>query len=336
LEEARKTQNGDVVVLDFAGTVDGEAMPGMAGEGHHLELGTNSFIPGFEEQLIGRDAGEACEVKVTFPENYGNEKLAGKEAIFACTVKEILQAVSAEVDDTLAKAVGLEDLKTLKEKVSEQIGEEHNRMTRDRMKREMLDILAEKHDFQIPEAMANIEFETIWKQVEKDRERGVVDPDDEGKEDEALKTEYREIAERRVRLGLLLSEVGRRNEIEVSQDEMKGALMREAQRYPGKEQDVFKYYQENEEAMAHLRGPLFEEKVIDFIAELAKVKEREVTFDELKAEMEEAEKAEEGEKKKPAKKAASKSGAKKKAAAKTSKAKKDEADAAGEVAEDKA
>jgi trigger factor len=204
----------------------------------------------------------------------------------------------------------------------------------------MLDILAEKHDFQIPEAMANIEFETIWKQVEKDRERGVVDPDDEGKEDEALRAEYREIAERRVRLGLLLSEVGRRNEIQVSQDEMKGALMREAQRYPGKEQDVFKYYQENEEAMAHLRGPLFEEKVIDFIAELAKVKEREVTFDELKAEMEEAEKAEEGEKKKPAKKAASKSGAKKKAAAKTSKAKKDEADdeadAAGEVAEDKA
>ncbi len=336
LEEARKTQNGDVVVLDFAGTVDGEAMPGMAGEGHHLELGTNSFIPGFEEQLIGRDAGEACEVKVTFPESYGNDKLAGKEAIFACTVKEILQAVSAEVDDTLAKAVGLEDLKTLKEKVSEQIGEEHNRMTRDRMKREMLDILAEKHDFQIPEAMANIEFETIWRQIEKDRERGVVDPDDEGKEDEALKAEYREIAERRVRLGLLLSEVGRRNEIQVSQDEMKGALMREAQRYPGKEQDVFKFYQENEEAMAHLRGPLFEEKVIDFIAELAKVKEREVTFDELKAEMEEAEKAEEGEKKKPAKKAASKSGAKKKAAAKTSKAKKDEADAAGEVAEDKA
>jgi len=286
LKEPRKSQAGDVVVLDFAGTVDGEALPGMAGEGHHLELGSNSFIPGFEDQLVGMDAGEERKVTVTFPENYGNEKLSGKEAVFDCTVKEILEAIPAEIDDKLAESVGLKDLAELKEKVREQIGEEHNRMTRDRMKRQMLDILAEKHDFQIPESMADMEFATIWRQVEQDRQRGVVDPDDEGKEEDDLKAEYRTIAERRVRLGLLLSEVGRRNELEVSQDELNQALVREARRYPGQEQQVFKFYQENAEAMAHLRGPLFEEKVIDFIAELAKVSERAVSLDELKAELE--------------------------------------------------
>lgn len=285
LAEPRKAEEGDVVVLDFAGTVDGEALPGMAGEGHHLELGSNSFIPGFEPQLVGMDAGESRKVTVTFPENYGNDKLAGKEAIFDCTVKEVLQAVPADIDDKLAEAVGLKDLAELKEKIGEQIGEEHNRMTRDKMKRQMLDILADNHDFEIPESMAEIEFDTIWRQVAQDRERGVVDPDDEGKDEEELKAEYRTIAERRVRLGLLLSEVGRRNELEVSQDEMNGALVREARRYPGQEQQVFKFYQENPEAMAQLRGPLFEEKVIDFIAELAKVKEREVSLDELKAEL---------------------------------------------------
>ncbi|HMB76640.1 MAG TPA: trigger factor [Kiloniellaceae bacterium] len=295
LAEARKSEEGDVVVLDFAGTVDGEALPGMAGEGHHLELGSNSFIPGFEPQLVGVEAGESRQVTVTFPEDYGNDKLAGKEAVFDCTVKEILQAVPAEVDDKLAEGVGLKDLAELKEKVREQIDEEHNRMTRDRMKRQMLDILAEKHDFQIPEAMAEIEFDTIWRQVEQDRERGVVDPDDEGKDEEALKSEYRGIAERRVRLGLLLSEVGRRNELDVSQDELNNALVQEARRYPGQEQQVFKYYQENPQAMAQLRGPLFEEKVIDFIAELAKVSEREVSLDDLKTELEaESEPAGEG------------------------------------------
>lgn len=286
LAEPRKAEDGDVVVLDFAGTVDGEALPGMAGEGHHLELGSNSFIPGFESQLVGADAGEARTVTVTFPENYGNEQLSGKEAVFECTVKEVLQAVPAEIDDKLAEAVGLKDLAELKEKVSEQIDEEHNRMTRDRMKRHMLDILSEKHDFEIPESMSKIEFDTIWRQVEQDRERGVVDPDDEGKDEEALKAEYQTIADRRVRLGLLLSEVGRRNELEVSQDELNGALVREARRFPGQEQQVFQYYQENEGAMAQLRGPLFEEKVIDFIAELAQVTEREVSLDDLKAELE--------------------------------------------------
>lgn len=290
LADPRKSEEGDVVVIDFAGTVDGEALPGMAGEDHHLELGSNSFIPGFEPQLVGADAGEARTVTVTFPEEYGNDKLAGKEAVFECTVKEILQAVPADIDDKLAEAVGLKDLAELKEKVREQIGEEHNRMARDRMKRKMLDILSENHDFEIPESMSKIEFDTIWRQVEQDRERGVVDPDDEGKDEEALKTEYQTIAERRVRLGLLLSEVGRRNEIEVTQDELNNALVSEARRYPGQEQQVFKYYQENEGAMAQLRGPIFEEKVIDYIAELAQVTERDVSLDDLKAEFE----AEEG------------------------------------------
>ena len=194
---------------------------------------------------------------MTFPEDYGNERLAGNEAIFECTVQDILQAVPAEIDDKLAEAVGLKDLAELKEKVSEQIGEEHNRMTRDRMKREMLDILAEEHDFEIPSAMADIEFDTIWAQVEKDRERGVVDPDDEGKEEEDLKAEYRGIAERRVRLGLLLSEVGRRNELEVSQDELNAAMVNEARRYPGQEQQVFKFYQEERRGHGPSQGTAF-------------------------------------------------------------------------------
>jgi trigger factor len=258
----------------------------MSGEDHHLELGSNAFVQGFEEQLVGADKGETKEIKVTFPEEYVNDRLAGREAVFTCTVKDILQAVVPAVDEAFATLVGEESLDALKNKIRTHIGQEYDRLARERMKRQMLDQLAEAHDFAVPETMVGAEFEAIWRQVQGDRERGVVDPEDEGKSEDDLQAEYRGIAERRVRLGLLLAEVGRLNELEVSQEEITGALYREASRFPGQEQQVVQFYQNNPQAMAQLRAPLFEEKVVDFISELSKVAEREVDAEDLKAEEE--------------------------------------------------
>ncbi|HEY9550504.1 MAG TPA: trigger factor, partial [Kiloniellaceae bacterium] len=238
LETPRPAQSGDVLVIDFKGTVHGEALPGMAGEDHHLELGSNAFIAGFEEQLIGAGVGDARSVNVTFPEGYGNEKLSGQPAVFECTVKEIREPVAAELNDDFAKSMGTEGLDDLRHKVKERLAQDYEGFARMRMKREILDQLSEAHDFEVPEAMVELEFDAIWQQVERDREQGRVDPDDEGKDEEAVKAEYRVIAERRVRLGLLLSEVGRLNQIEVTQDEANKALFMEAQRHPGQEQQV--------------------------------------------------------------------------------------------------
>ena len=315
LETPRPAQSGDVVVLDFKGTVHGEALPGMAGEDHHLELGSNTFIAGFEEQLIGASVGDERTVNVTFPEGYGNEKLSGQPAVFECTIKEIREPVPAELTDELAQSMGAENLDDLKDKVKERLAQDYDGLSRMRMKREILDQLAEGHDFAVPESMVDLEFDAIWHQVEHDREHGRVDPDDEGKDEEEIKAEYREIAERRVRLGLLLSEVGRLNQIEVAQDEVNRALFQEAQRHPGQEQQVVEFYRNNPEALAQLRAPLFEDKVIDFIIDLAQVSERKVTPDQLREEEEKAAEAAEkpkkaAAKKKPAKKAAAKSKAK--------------------------
>jgi trigger factor len=283
LQEPRKSESGDVLVIDFQGTVDGEAFPGMTGEDHHLELGSNRFVEGFEDQLVGVDAGQELDVEVTFPEAYVNDKLAGKDAVFAVKVKDILQATPHPLDDELAQSLGEENLDSLKERVSEQIAGEYDAAARGRLKRTLLDKLAEAHGFAVPMGMVDLEFDAIWGQIEKEREEGRVDPDDEGKSDEELKAEYRDIAERRVRLGLLLSEVGRVNGIEVSDDEVNQALVREAQRHPGHEREVFEFYQKSPEGLANLRAPLFEDKVVDFIIQLAKVEERTVTADELRA-----------------------------------------------------
>jgi trigger factor len=309
LETPRPAQSGDVLVLDFKGTVHGEALPGMAGEDHHLELGSNSFIAGFEEQLIGTEVGETRTVNITFPEGYGNEKLSGQPAVFECTIKEVRESVPAELNDELAKSMGAESLDDLRDKVKERLAQDYDGFARMRMKREILDQLSEAHDFEVPEAMVELEFNAIWKQVEHDREHGRVDPDDEGKDDEEVKAEYRHIAERRVRLGLLLSEVGRLNQIEVNQEEVNKALFTEAQRHPGQEQQVVEYYRSNPEAQAQLRAPIFEDKVIDFIIDLAKVTERDVTADQLREEEEKeaaVEKPKKAARKQPAKKAAAK------------------------------
>jgi trigger factor len=285
LETPREARSGDVLVVDFRGTVDGEELPGMAAEDHHLELGSNAFVAGFEDQLVGAKIGETREVKVTFPEEYVNDKLAGREAVFTVTVKNILEQVAAPVGDELATMLGEKDLASLKDKVRERLMSEYRDFGRARLKRQLLDKLAEGHEFPVPEGMVDAEFDAIWHQIEEERKQGRLDPEDEAKDEETLKAEYRNIAERRVRLGLLISEVGRRNGIEVAPEEVNRALLREAQNHPGHEREVLEFYQNNPQAMANLRAPLFEDKVVDFIVDLAKVSERKVTPDELRAEM---------------------------------------------------
>ncbi|MEM7224009.1 MAG: trigger factor [Pseudomonadota bacterium] len=282
LDAPRKSQSGDVLVIDFKGSVDGEELPGMSGEDHHLELGSNRFVEGFEEQLTGADVGDDRTVTVTFPKEYVNDKLAGREAIFEVKIKDIKEPVVPEVDDEMAKTLGEEDLNGLRGKVKEQLERDYGQVTRARMKRVLLDKLAEKHDFPVPVGMADAEYDVIWEQVKKDLDAGTLDDDDKDKSEEQLQKEYREIAERRVRLGLLLSEVGRANGIEVSQEEVQKALVAEAQKYPGKEREVFEFYQNSPEAMANLRAPLFEDKVVDFITALAKVSEHAMSSKELR------------------------------------------------------
>jgi trigger factor len=276
LETPRPAAKDDVLVIDFRGTVDGEALPGMAGEDHHLELGSNRFVEGFEDQLIGAEAGEERSVTVRFPEQYVNDKLAGREAVFEVKVKEVRATVARPVDDALAKDLGEPDLASLRSKVREQLQGDYDRFSRTQLKRQLLDALAEAYQFDVPPGMVDSEFDAIWKQIEEERSHGHLDPEDEGKGEDDLKAEYREIAERRVRLGLLLSEIGRLNAIEVSQDELNRALMREAQSHPGHERQVLEFYKNTPEALANLRAPLFEDKVVDFIVDLAKVSDRAV------------------------------------------------------------
>lgn len=277
----RPSQKGDVVVIDFVGKIDGTEFPGGSAKDHHLEIGSNQFIPGFEDQLVGRKAGSTVDVKVTFPKEYGSEKLAGKDAVFTVTVKEIHEKLPAAVDETFAKAMGFDDVGGLKKSVGEQITRDYGRRARARLKRQLLDKLAETHDFQVPQGMVDMEFESIWNSVEEARKRGDQDPTITGKSDDDLKKEFRGIAERRVRLGLLLSEVGRLNNIEVTQEEVNRALIEEARRFPGQERKVVEFYRSHPEALAQLRAPLFEDKVIDFIIEMAKVTDKPVTAAEL-------------------------------------------------------
>lgn len=286
VEEARPAAAGDILVVDFVGRIDGNEFAGGSATDFHIELGADTLIPGFADQLVGAKAGEQRDVNVTFPEDYPGKEVAGKAAVFSVQVKELRRPVPVAVDDELAKSLGLENLEAMRNDVRRQIENDYAAVTRSRLKRQLLDKLAEAHDFTVPQGLVDSEFESIWKQVETDKEHGTLDPDDEGKSDEQLKSEYRAIAERRVKLGLLLSEVGRINNIQVSNDEVSRAVMNEARRYPGQERQVVEYYQKSPQALAQIRAPLYEDKVVDFIVELAKVTERKVTPAELSAEIE--------------------------------------------------
>ncbi len=281
IKSKRATKKGDFVFIDFDGKKkDGTSYPGMSAEGFELELGSNQFIPGFEDQLIGKKAGDDVDVAVTFPENYGMKDLAGEEAVFAVKIHEIREAKKAEIDDELAKKAGMEDLEALKKAITESIERDYGQLSRLRVKKAILDVLDENHDFDLPEGMVNMEHEGIIRQVEQENSmnpEGAEALTDEDKE------ELRDIAVRRVRLGLILSDIGTENKIQISNQELQTAVIREAQKYPGQEAQVFEYYQKNPQVLDSLRAPLFEDKVIDFILELADVKETKVTVDELTA-----------------------------------------------------
>lgn len=283
VEGARKAKKGDIVVIDFVGKIDGKEFSGGKADGYHLELGSNMFIPGFEEQLEGTKAGDAVTVKVAFPESYGAAALAGKDAEFEVTVKELREPTPAALDDELAKKVGFESLDKLKDTLREEKEKEFQSVARLRLKRALFDQLVEKHDFPLPSGMVEAEFTTIWNHFEETRKTNpdVVDDEDKGKTDDELKVEYRTLAERRVRLALLIGEVGRLNDIQIGQEELNRALMNEMRRYPGQEKMVMDYFRGNPQAMETLRGPIYEDKVVDFILELAQVAERSVGYDEL-------------------------------------------------------
>jgi len=291
----REAAKGDIVVIDFVGSIDGNEFPGGSAKGHRLELGSGQFIPGFEEQLIGAKAGEHRAVKVTFPADYGAADLAGKEASFAVDVNEVREMKPQPIDESLAEAVGMENLQALRDAVRQQMERDYGSLAHQRLKRRLLDRLAERHHFPVPQGMVDLELDVIWKQFEAERERakqqGVAQPD-EGKSDDEIKAEYRAIAERRVRLGLLLSEVGRSNNIQVAQEELNRALMEEARRYPGQERQVIEYYRNQPGALDNLRAPIFENKVIDYILEIAEVSDRPISIADLMQDDEDEEKVE--------------------------------------------
>ncbi|MEX0807952.1 MAG: trigger factor [Dongiaceae bacterium] len=280
----RPAQKDDVLVIDFVGKLDGEPFDGGSATDHHLALGSGSFIPGFEDQLIGKNAGEQAVVDVTFPDEYPAEHLKGKSVQFDVTIKEIREPKPVEVNEEFAKSFGQESLDAMRKTVREHMAREYSSLTRSRIKRQLLDQLAEKHSFELPAGLVDTEFEAIWRQIEADQKAGRLDAEDKDKTEEQLRTEYRDIAERRVKLGLLLSEVGRVNNIEVSQEDLTRAVMAEARQYPGQEKQVVEYYQRQPQALAQLHAPLFEDKVVDHIIELADVKERKLSPKELVAE----------------------------------------------------
>ncbi|TAN47352.1 MAG: trigger factor [Rhodospirillales bacterium] len=279
--EDRPAQSGDVLVIDFVGKLGDEAFQGGTAEGYELELGSNTFIPGFEDQLIGAKAGQELKVNVTFPEAYQNDKLAGQPAVFEVKVQSLKQKVPAKIDDEMAKVMGLDSLDALKKTVKEQIERDYDRLARMKLKRALLDKLAEGHDFPVPPGLQDSEFQAIWKQIEEAKAKDQLDESDKAKSDDDLREEYQKIAARRVRLGILLAEVGRLNNVQVQQDDLQRAMVAEARRFPGQEAMVFKYYREHPEAMEALKAPLLEEKVVDFILELASVSDKPATKEEL-------------------------------------------------------
>ncbi len=281
VEEDRAAVTGDILLIDFDGSVDGEKRPGMKGDDYELELGSGSFIPGFEDQLVGVKAGSDVSVNVSFPAEYHAAELAGKAAVFEVKVKEIRSAKDAELNDDLAKTFGFDDLEALKTAIKERTEGEYGQTSRLRAKRALLDKLAELHSFDVPAGMVEIEFEQIWKRLQEELARGGADAEDEGKSEDDLKGEYRDIAVRRVRLGLLLSEIGRRNNITVTREELQKAMFDEVRRYPGQEQQVFEFFQKNPQAVESLRAPIYEDKVVDFILGTVKVNEVSVSVEEL-------------------------------------------------------
>ena len=274
-------EKGDAVVMDFVGTVDGEEFSGGKAEDFNLVLGSGQLIPGFEDQLVGVAAGDERAVTVTFPTDYPEARLANKEAVFATKIKEVKRPDPLEIDNSLAAKLGLDSIGTLKDRVREQLKTDFGRASRLHLKRRVLDALDELHSFSLPPTMVESEFDSIWRAVQAELERDGKTAEDEGKSEDELKKEYREIAERRVRLGLVLARIGEQNGISIANEEIQRAILARARQFPGQEQQVFNFYASNQQALAEIRAPLFEDKVVDFIAELAEVTERKVDRETL-------------------------------------------------------
>jgi len=279
--EGAKAENGDRVTIDFTGKMDGTPFQGGTGGDVSLHLGSGSFIPGFEEQLIGIAAGEQRTVNVTFPQTYPTAHLAGKNAEFDVTAKAVEAPQPITLNDEFAKSVGLESLAKLREMVKERIVREHGAMSRQKVKRKLLDELDAKHKFTPPPSLVEDEFTNVWKTIQDDLQARKRTFEEEGTTEEKAKEEYRGIAERRVRLGLVIAEIGERNGIKVSDEELSRAVMDRARQVPGREQEVWDFYRNNPDALASVRAPIFEDKVIDYIFELAKITDKTVSREEL-------------------------------------------------------
>ena len=280
-DEGAKAEAGDRVTINFKGTIDGVAFDGGTGENIQVVIGSNTFIPGFEEQLIGIGAGDTRTLKVTFPKNYASEKLAGQPAEFETTAVSIEAPQATTVDDEFAKGLGLESLDKLKEAVRGRLTAEFSGATRQRVKRALLDRLDESHKFEAPASLIDEEFNLMWNSIKAEMDSSGKTFADENTTEEAAKQEYRAIADRRVRLGLVLSEIGEKNKISVTDEEVSRAVIERARSMPGREKEIWDYYRNNAQALAQLRAPLYEDKVVDFILELADVTEKKVSKEEL-------------------------------------------------------
>jgi trigger factor len=279
--DGAKAENGDRVTISFKGTIDGTPFDGGTGENIQVTIGSNTFIPGFEEQLLGIAAGETRVLKVSFPKNYASEKLAGQPAEFETTATLIEAPQDTKIDDEFAKTLGLESLDKLKEAARERLVAEFAGATRQRVKRMLLDRLDESHRFEAPPSLVEEEFNLMWNSIKAEMESGGKTFADEDTTEEAAREEYHKIADRRVRLGLVLSEIGERNKITVTDDEVSRAVIERARQMPGREKEVWDYYRNNNNALAQLRAPIYEDKVVDFILELANVTEKKVTREDL-------------------------------------------------------
>jgi trigger factor len=290
--EGAEAVSGDKVTISFTGSIDGAPFEGGTGEDIAVVIGSKSFIPGFEEQLIGIKAGENRTVKASFPPNYLKADLAGKEATFEVTAKSIDAPGKVDVNDDFAKQLGLESLAKLRDAVKDRIAREHSGASRNRLKRQLLDALDERHKFELPPTLVTQEFDNVWQTVESDlKQQGRTFADEGTTEDEA-RAEYRKIAERRVRLGLVIAEIGDKNQIKVTDEEVQRAVVDRARQFPGQEQQVWEFYRNNPQAVASLRAPIYEEKVVDFLTELASVSEKKVPREELYKDDDEAKPAE--------------------------------------------
>ncbi|MBP6011918.1 MAG: trigger factor [Alphaproteobacteria bacterium] len=274
-------QEGDQLLIDFVGKIDGIPFEGGTAENAELVVGSGSFIPGFEEQLKGTKAGDSKAVSVTFPAEYPAANLAGKFADFDVRVKEVRRGVEAEVDETLATKLGLDSLDKLRDAARAQLAGQFGQASRAHLKRALLDALDEAHSFELPGGMVEAEFKQIWAQVEQDIKAGNMADEDKSKSEDELKAEFRKIAERRVRLGLVLSEFGRVNNVQVTQEELNRAVVMQARQYPGQEQRIVEIYRNNPDAVAQLRAPIFEDKVVDFLCGQVKITDRPVSREDL-------------------------------------------------------